>query len=296
MKGFYILIGLISGLLFGIATPLSKILLSDLNAFELAGLLYIGASIAVFPSVIKNFKQIKLFFANKHRLKQMLGIIVFGGLLGPVFLLFGLKTADGASVSIWLNMELVATAVLGVLLYKDHLGKLIWVGLSLTILAGVIIAIGEGYSGIFSGLLVFVACFFWGLDNNLTARINGVSPQMITFMKGIFAGSVNLIIGLSISSKSFLFAALPYAIILGAFSYGISIVLYITSAQNLGATRSQVLFSTAPFWGILFSYLLLKTKISLSYIIAMLLLVGGIILTNVLVHKPEHEEITDTLT
>jgi len=56
MRTRIILIGLFSGLLFGIATPFSKIILSELNSFQLAGLLYLGAALAFLPFVIKNKK------------------------------------------------------------------------------------------------------------------------------------------------------------------------------------------------------------------------------------------------
>ena len=42
-----VLIGVISAALFGVATPLSKILLDRLSQFQLAGLLYLGAGLAM---------------------------------------------------------------------------------------------------------------------------------------------------------------------------------------------------------------------------------------------------------
>ena len=42
----------ISAALFGLATPISKILLDSSNPFLLAGLLYLGASIGLLPKVI----------------------------------------------------------------------------------------------------------------------------------------------------------------------------------------------------------------------------------------------------
>lgn len=56
MKTKIIIIGLFSGLLLGIATPLSKIILAELNSFQLAGLLYLGAALAFLPVIIKNRK------------------------------------------------------------------------------------------------------------------------------------------------------------------------------------------------------------------------------------------------
>lgn len=51
MKRFAIITGILSGLLFGVATPFSKLLLDGLNSFQLAGLLYLGAALAMFPYI-----------------------------------------------------------------------------------------------------------------------------------------------------------------------------------------------------------------------------------------------------
>ena len=70
-----------------------------------------------------------------------------------------------------------------------------------------------------------------------------------------------------------LFAALTLsamAITVGVFSYGISIVLYITLAQKLGASRSQVIFSSSPFFGVILAATLLGESISLAQILATL--------------------------
>ncbi|HOX92694.1 MAG TPA: EamA family transporter, partial [Spirochaetales bacterium] len=113
--------GLLAGILFGVATPVSKILLSSMNSFQLAGLLYIGAALAFLPYVAKNrLKELSWIRATAKK-KSIVGIVVFGGFLGPLFLLLGLSLARSSSVSVWLNMELVATAILGVAFFKDHL-------------------------------------------------------------------------------------------------------------------------------------------------------------------------------
>ena len=83
MRKIAIIAGLLSGLLFGIATPFSKLLLTNLNTFQLAGLLYIGAGIAMIPAILRTGSQIRLLF-NKINLIRTVGIILFGGLLRPI--------------------------------------------------------------------------------------------------------------------------------------------------------------------------------------------------------------------
>lgn len=54
--------------------------------------------------------------------RRLAGAVLFGGILGPVLLLFGLRLASAGAVSLLLNLEMVATAVLGVVLFREHLG------------------------------------------------------------------------------------------------------------------------------------------------------------------------------
>ena len=288
MKARSVLIGLLAGLLFGVATPLSKIILFQLNGFQLAGLLYIGAAIAFLPFVIKNRKA--EFTALKRTGKKMYlgGVILFGGILGPLFLMIGLKTANAMSVSIWLNMELVSTAVLGILIFKDHIDRNAIVGILLTLGAGILISSQESNSGIVSAVFILLACISWGFDNHLSAIIDGVSPQTITFVKGVFGGVTNLMIGMFISNWQIQLNYVPAALVIGVFSYGISILLYVTSAQNLGATRSQILFSTAPFWGIITAWIFLGESLNMVVLIAFSILLLGILFTNLASHRHSH--------
>ena len=287
MKRFAIITGILAGFLFGVATPFSKLLLAGLNSFQLAGLLYLGAALAMLPYILRKNSNLKLLFRPGCRAKTV-GIIFFGGFAGPLLLLAGLKTANAASVSIWLNMELVATAILGVFIFKDALDRNTWTGVVLTIAAGVITSFGEGSAGITSGLLITAACICWGIDNHLTALTDGASPQTVTFVKGTVAGSVNLMIGCLIASQSMVFGNVIPAIIVGIFAYGFSIVLYVTSAQNIGATRSQILFSTAPIWGVVLSYLFVHEPFQWVHIVSIALLSLAVIITNRLAHTHLH--------
>jgi len=280
--------GLLSGILFGIATPVSKLLLREMNSFQLAGLLYLGAALAFLPYALRNRKQEFKWIRTTRRRRELAGIVVFGGLLGPVFLLIGLSLAKSSSVSIWLNMELVATAILGVLFFRDHLDRFAVFGVLLTIAAGVLMSVQEGLGSLLPALFVTLACFSWGIDNHLTAVVDGASPKMITFIKGLFAGSTNLLLGCIISGGGFPLRFLWLALAAGIVSYGFSIVLYVSSAQQLGATRSQILFSTGPFWGILVAFVLLGEPLTWYTGAAMLLLGLGILFTNLLVHQHEH--------
>ncbi len=266
----------LSAMLFGMAAPLSKLLLVELNYFLLAGLLYLGAAAGLLPFILFQFK-ISIDRVDKKNILRIVGSILFGGVLGPVFLLLGLKIADAASVSLWLNLELAATAVLGWLFFKDHLDLRGWLGVGGAILAGVLITVHEGQSGLMAALFITLACVCWGLDNHYTALIDAITPTQMTFLKGLVAGSINGAIGISLAPSLPEFKILGGALIVGIFCYGLSIVLYITAAHSLGATRSQILFSSSPFFGAFFSVWLLSERLSWIQVVAALILAISIL-------------------
>lgn len=271
MKNLSVFLAVVSAALFGVATPVSKILLEDLNYFQLAGLLYFGAAAGLLPFFFKG-SQFKFREIDRKNFVRITGAVILGGFLGPVLLLAGLKMASASSVSLWLNLELAATAVLGVACFKDQLDLKGWLGVLGAVMAGVLITLHEGHSGALAGLFVALACLCWGLDNHFTALIDAISPHQMTFLKGLFAGTFNFFVGILLAKSLPSLEIFGAAVGLGIFSYGISIVLYITAAQILGATRSQILFASAPFFGAFFSVMLLSETVSFIQIIAAVVL------------------------
>src|SRR4051794_5645823 len=162
-----ILLALASAALFGLATPASKLLLADFSPLQLAGLLYLGAAIGVAPTTLR--RGLPRWPADRLNRRRLLGAVVAGGVLGPVLLLIGLRAADASSVSLWLNFELAATALLGVALFREHLGALGWSGVAAASIGAIVLSIPEGTTGAVAASLVVAACACWGLDNHLTA-------------------------------------------------------------------------------------------------------------------------------
>lgn len=105
---------------------------------------------------------------------------------------------------------------------------------------------------------IVVACVLWGLDNNFTRNISAKDPIMIVSIKGLSAGSFSLRMALILGNKFPSLGIILGAMIVGSLSYGLSIVLFIQAMRGLGAARTRALFSTAPFAGMLLSFLLFQ--------------------------------------
>lgn len=264
------MLAILSAFLFGSATPISKLLLGSINPFQLAGLLYFGAGLALAPIVIRKGFLTKLISLNRKNRLYILGSIACGGITGPVLLLFGLQAARSASVSLWLNLEVVATLSLGHLFFKDRMTRTSALTALGIVSASVLLSFDGGATSIGGGLFVAGACLAWGMDNNLSSLIDGLKPQESTFIKGTVAGTTNLIVGLIVSPT--LHLAVPMvsvALLLGALSYGLSIVLFITAAQGLGASRAQCFFASSPLFGLFLAAIILGESISILQVAAL---------------------------
>lgn len=291
MVRYSIVIGLLSAALFGAATPASKWLLTGLSPFQLAGFLYLGAALAVAPMAIHKGGLALPGAGDKRNRLRILGAIVFGGVLAPIALLFALKVANATSVSLWLNLELAVTAIFGVLFFRDHIGRKGWLGVILAFSAMIMLSWSQGVAGLMAGFLVLITCICWGLDNHFTALIDGITPSQSTLWKGLVAGIINVSIGVILDPLPENLLIIGMAIIVGIFSYGTSIVLYIKSAQDLGATRAQILFSSSPFFGVGLSVAFLNDNFTLVHIIASLLFILAIILLILDSHSHAHEHL-----
>ncbi|MDH3210959.1 MAG: DMT family transporter [Myxococcales bacterium] len=252
-----LVLGLVSALLFGASTPASKVLLADLTPFQLAGLLYLGAALGVaLPVALERRRALRVRLDARNR-ARLAGAVFFGGVLGPVLLLMGLRTAAAASVSLILNLEMAATAALGAFVFREPLHRAGWIGVTGIVAAGALLSGEAGWPGVASGLLVAAACVCWGFDNHLTALIDGITPATSTLVKGVAAGTTNLCIGAALAPVQASWPTAGAALAVGAICYGASISLYIASAQQLGATRAQGLFASAPFFGAALSFAVL---------------------------------------
>jgi drug/metabolite transporter (DMT)-like permease len=287
-----LVLALVAAALFGMSAPASKALLASLQPMQLAGLLYLGAAIGVAPSAqrARRSRRSRLSATNRRRL---IGAVVFGGVLGPVFLLLALQRESAASVSLLLNLEVVATALLGVAFFRESLGRSAWLGIAAIVVGGVLLSYQAGAPGFVAGGLAAAACACWGLDNNLTALIDGLSPAETTMWKGLVAGSTNLLIGLVLAPLNASLVTVLVAIGVGVLCYGASIVLYITAAQQTGASRSQAAFATAPFVGAALSVVWLKEPFDGAHVVAGILFAVGVLLS--FLDRHEHVHVHEAL-
>ncbi len=282
---------LFAALLFGASAPLAKVFLHTLSPMELAGALYLGSGLGLaLWRLVRRFLHItgKMEPAIGHSdWAWLIGAIFSGGVVAPVLLMIGLATTPASSTSLLLNMEGVLTALLAWFVFRENFDRRILLGMVAIVAGGVLLSCNPTQSVGFSwGALAIVgACFCWAIDNNLTRKVSAADPVQIAMLKGLSAGTVNLLIGLVISGRGPTANSLAGAGLLGFLSYGVSLVCFVLALRDLGTARTGAYFSTAPFIGVVLSLLLLREVPLPLFWPALLLMILGVWL-----HLTEHHE------
>jgi drug/metabolite transporter (DMT)-like permease len=277
-----------AAVLFGVSAPLASTLTDDMGAFTLAGLLYIGAAIVVAPFVGRNPPTRRDVRASLPNLSLA---VVLGGAVGPVLLAAGLGLVPAATASLLLNLELVFTTIVASLIFREQLGRNVVAGTALVVVGSVVLSWSGSPTLRWGVVLIAGACLCWAIDNSATAALDQISPSQITLAKGVFAGGINLIIGLSLTGIP---SAAPViaALVVGGFGYGASITLWVSGARELGAARGQLIFATAPFIGALVAWSALGEAVTGRQLVAFLIAVGGIAFVVGSDHEHEHRHRT----
>jgi drug/metabolite transporter (DMT)-like permease len=296
MRGPTLALG--AALLFGISAPAAKLLVGAVDAWLLAGLLYLGSGIGLgLIRLVQHARGSRLCEARLtlRDLPWLLGAIVAGGIVGPVLLMFALAHGGAAEVALLLNLEGVFTALIAWVVFREHRNVRIVLGMvAITAGAGVLAWNPAGRLGFdWSSVLAVAACLAWALDNNLTRTISGADAVQTTALKGTAAGSVNTLIALAQGAPWPPTASVLGATAVGFLGYGLSLVLFVLALRQLGTSRTGAYFSSAPFIGALVAVLALGEPMT-----AALGLAGGLMAVGVWLHLTEqhdHEHLHEAL-
>ncbi len=291
-----ILLALLSAILFGASTPFGKLLLGAVDPWMMAGLLYLSAGLGL-AAVHASRAALRISAVEaplrRSDMPWLALVVLFGGIGGPLLLMFGLARTDAASASLLLNLEGLATMGIAWLAFRENVDRRLLLG-ALAILAGaVVLSWQDGASLGVGGLLIAGACLCWGLDNNLTGKLSSADPVQIAMIKGLVAGSVNLTLALWSGAVVPPIGILAMAGVVGFLGYGVSLALFVLALRHLGAARTGAYFALAPFVGAVLAIAVLGEPVSAKLAVAGALMGLGLWLH--LAERHEHEHAHEAL-
>jgi len=283
-----------AAVLFGAATPFASRLVGHASPQVIAGLLYLGSGLVLGASMLLWPTHREAPLARRD-LPALTGAVVFGGALGPLLLMVGLRTTTAATASLLLNLEVVFTALIAWIVFHESVDRRVASGFVLIVAGGVIVASGDrGSFGVSAGAVaVIAACGCWALDNNLTQKVSAKDPRQIACLNGLVAGGANLGIGMVVGGALPSGGATISAMGIGVVGYGISLTLFVTALRSLGSARTGAYFAVAPFVGVIVAIAVFGEPFGLRVWPAGLLMAGGVWLH--LSERHEHRHIHEPL-
>lgn len=163
---------ILAAIFYGFSSPLSKLLLNYISPYMMSSYLYFGAGLGMLIFVLLNKKQrpvsITLNFVKKDVIYIILMIIL--DILAPILLMLGLLKTNASTASLLNNFEIVFTAIIAMIFFKEIVGKKMWISIALIVVSGFLLTFEDisSFQISIGALLVLAASLSWGLENNCT--------------------------------------------------------------------------------------------------------------------------------
>ena len=218
---------------------------------------------------------------------------VSGGIVAPLFLAYGIKFGTASEVSLLLNFETVATTLIAWLVFKEQVGFRVWSGKAFILFGSFLVILKSEGAFAFSiaGLMIILACFFWGIDNNLTRDIEDMSATVLASIKGLFAGTFNIVLAPIFFTGTATFFQVTGSLLVGAVSYGLSLVCFIEALRRIGSSRTSTYFAVGPFIGTFLAFIVLGERPPMIFWVAALCMFAGILFLYREMHSHLHKHI-----
>jgi len=271
------LLALLAAVLFGASTPLVQKWGQGLGPFTTAALLYAGA--ALVGGLLRQpvDKEARL---RRSDLRWLLAMALFGAVIGPVALAWGLQRTSGMGASLMLTLEALFTAVLAWRLYGETMDRRVWGAVLLFVAGSLVLVLDQGRDGttpLWGLLAVMAATAAWGMDNTLSRAVADRDPGQVVLAKAALGTTATAAVGwLAGESLPSLWQAASLLLV-GASGYGLSLRFYLLAQRAFGAARTGSVFAFAPFIGAALAFALGDRSGSLSLLIGSLLMIAGIL-------------------
>lgn len=237
---------------------------------------------------------LKYLIKDWHIVKSNLRYLIITSILGVT--LFNTLIYIGGHTTTAINLSLIAITfpvfiiIISRFLYDEAITINKWLGI-LLVIAGVVTLVTKGDFSILKNLH-FARGDLWMLLAAITFAIYSIlvkhkpaelgirSFQLSTFLLGllflspfyIWESSTTDFQIQSINSTTF------YSIIyLGLFASLFSYILWGKAVENIGPTKSSIIYYTLPVFSGILAYIILGEKIELIHIISMLLIMMGVV-------------------
>ncbi len=280
-----ILYTFITIILWGTVAAVSKLMLRDINNFQLMFYVSLFSTIILFTFVLfkgKLNKSIGLFKENKLHI-ILLGILGLG--ISQFFYFTALSEAPATQVNVLNYLWPIFILIFSIFILKEKFSWKILISFLLGLIGAVII-ITEGKFIVFNSnyllgyFFALCAAFSWGLFSVLSKK-KKVDPLLSVFLFNLI-GLIFMFLIMLFTKTSFniSFNSLIGTLYIGVIPTGLAFLLWIKAIHIGKASTIANLAHLTPFVSLLFIFVILKEQISLNEIVGLVIIVSGVLLQN----------------
>jgi drug/metabolite transporter (DMT)-like permease len=259
--------------------PASEYLVpAHVPAILMGSLTFLGASIGMgVIFLIRVLKKKKDFKFLKGRDWLYVGLVNLLDTAANIMLFYGIEMLNGETASLLQSFELVATALVAYLIYKEKLSWRLLLGIVVIMAAAALLFFdpSQGYKLEPGSLLIIGATLCWGFDNNFMKKVSSKDPFEFSFMKCLVPGLIILVIAFATDSYHVTWGSAGYALLDGFVAYGCSVALMAYALRTLTASMGTAIYSMNPFIGAVLSLIFFPSRPSWNFYVALALLLAG---------------------
>lgn len=277
-----IIFAILAAALYALMTPVSKLMQVSVPPVMEAGLLYLGAGVGM--SIIYLFekgrgKASDRSSVGRNDLKFVIMMVILD-IAAPVFLMIGLTMSTPESVSLLNNFEIVATAVIAGIFFREKISGRLALSILVITVSCILLSVDEGATFSFSkgSLFVILACVCWGLENNCTSSLSDKDTRQIVILKGLGSGTASFVLSIAVGETMPGAKNMLIIMVLGFLAIGLGVYFYVLAQSVIGAARTSSYYAVSPFMGVLLALVIFREIPGVTFWIALAIMAFGVYL------------------
>jgi drug/metabolite transporter (DMT)-like permease len=276
---------LLAAVLFGSVFSLAKVPLATIDPLALTAIIYTISGLVLIPFAKGSFT-----FERREDYFYVMIITIFGGVLAPMLLMYGLQQTAASTAAILTNGEIVFTIALSSIFFGEKIQGRVGLFAVVLVVIGLMMATTEDQKALETivqlnagNIMILTSTFMWAIDNNVSRRLTSkASPAKIAMVKSLSGGLVMITMALALGKGSVITGIkFDMWILIAGMSiagFGGALLLFLEGIKRIGTVRTMSMFSLTPIFGIVIAALALGESITVFQGIATGLIIVGIIL------------------
>jgi drug/metabolite transporter (DMT)-like permease len=185
------------------------------------------------------------------------------------------------------------------IIFKERLGRINYAGIILSFIGVLVFILNKDGSLSFSlkGLALISLAVFSAVGYNLTLSrlVGNYSPVFIVFVQNAIGAVLFLPLFLAFDFSKFTDMQLTFGMFLPVIELSVfascgAFILFAYSVHKMGVTKANVFTNSIPLFTALFSFILLDEMVTLRNIVGMIIVIAGIIMSQMNGKSKQEEE------